>query len=194
MDNEKIGGLIRSLRTEKGLTQRELADAVGVSDKAVSKWETGGGCPDVSLLPALSEVLGVDIGSLLSGGLTKNDEESGNMKKLKFYVCPECGNILTSTGEANPTCCGRPLGALEPEKPDEAHDVSVETVEDEWFVTCSHPMERGHYISFAALVLSDRAELVRCYPEWNMQTRFFKRGHGYLYWYCTKHGLFRKLI
>lgn len=194
MDIERIGGLIRSLRREKGLTQRELAQAVGVGDKAVSKWETGSGCPDVSLLPALSDTLGVDMASLLSGGLTKNDERSGNMKKLRFYVCPDCGNIVTSTGEAAVYCCGRPLAALTANKPDEAHDLTVESVEDEWFVSSAHPMEREHFISFAALVLSDRVEIVRCYPEWDLQARFFKRGHGMLCWYCTEHGLFRKLI
>ena len=57
MDYEKIGGLIRSLRTQQALTQLQLAGRIGVSDKAVSKWERGQGCPDVSLLPRLAQIL-----------------------------------------------------------------------------------------------------------------------------------------
>ena len=92
MDQIKTGGLIRALRTQKGLTQKALAEAVGVGDKAVSKWERGLGCPDVSLLPELSRVLGVGLEALLSGELDANDQERGNMKKLDFYVCPDCGH------------------------------------------------------------------------------------------------------
>ena len=51
MDHTKIGGLIRRLRQERGLTQRQLAERMGISDKTVSKWERGMGCPDLSLLP-----------------------------------------------------------------------------------------------------------------------------------------------
>ena len=66
MDCAKVGRLIYRLRHEKGMTQRVLADALGVSDKAISKWERGLGCPDVTLLRALSAVLGADIGSELA--------------------------------------------------------------------------------------------------------------------------------
>ena len=96
MDQIKTGGLIRALRTQKGLTQKALAEVVGVGDKAVSKWERGQGCPDVSLLPELSRVLGVGLEALLSGQLDANDQERGNMKKLNFYVCPDCGNVCTA--------------------------------------------------------------------------------------------------
>lgn len=194
MDSASTGELIRRLRKERGLTQRELAESICVGAKAVSKWETGAGCPDVSLLPALSRELGVGIDALLAGSLPENAEENGNMKKLSFYVCPDCGNIITSSGPAEPVCCGKPLSPLEPSKPDEAHDLSVEQVEDEWFVSSSHPMERGHHIMFAALVTSDRLELARAYAEWDFGVRFFRRGHGDLYWYCTRHGLFKKRI
>ena len=96
MDQTKTGGLIRALRTQKGLTQKALAEAIGVGDKAVSKWERGLGCPDVSLLPELSRVLGVWLEALLSGQIDANDQERGNMKKLNFYVCPDCGNVCTA--------------------------------------------------------------------------------------------------
>lgn len=104
MDQTKTGGLIRALRTQKGLTQKALAEAIGVGDKAVSKWERGLGCPDVSLLPELSRVLGVGLETLLSGSLDANDQERGNMKKLNFYVCPDCGNLITA---ASPAAAGR---------------------------------------------------------------------------------------
>ena len=96
MDYEKIGGLIRSLRTQQGLTQLQLAGRIGVSDKAVSKWERGQGCPDVSLLPRLAQTLGVEVEGLLAGELLENEQTGGTMKHLNFYVCPTCGNLLTA--------------------------------------------------------------------------------------------------
>ena len=73
------------------------------------------------------------------------------MRQLKFYVCPQCGNLITATGSAVLSCCGRKLEALEPRKPDEEHRLTFEQVEDDWFITASHPMVKGHYLSFAAL-------------------------------------------
>lgn len=67
MDNIRTGALIRRLRRELGLTQLQLADRLGVSDKAVSKWERGLGSPEVSTLPRLSQVLGVDLARMLQG-------------------------------------------------------------------------------------------------------------------------------
>lgn len=86
MDNEKIGALIRRLRREQGLTQRGLAEQLGLSDKAVSKWERGLGCPEVSFLPRLSGIFGVDLERMLRGDLTPNELVGGNMKKLSYYV------------------------------------------------------------------------------------------------------------
>ena len=90
MDYEKIGGLIRRLRLEQGLTQLQLAVRMGISDKAVSKWERGMGCPDISLLPLLARTLGVELEGLLTGELDINDETGGTMKHLQFYICPHC--------------------------------------------------------------------------------------------------------
>ena len=81
MDAVKIGGLICRLRKEQGMTQAKLAEAIHVSSKAVSKWETGQGCPDISLLERLGQVLSVDVESLLSGSLDPNTLLGGNMKK-----------------------------------------------------------------------------------------------------------------
>lgn len=105
MDQVKTGRLIRTMRTKLGLTQLALAEQLGVSDKAVSKWERGGGAPDISLLPLLSQALGVDTEALLRGDLEENDMTNGNMKKMRFYRCPTCGNLLFSTDDADVTCC-----------------------------------------------------------------------------------------
>lgn len=194
MDQEKTGRLIRTLRTQRGLTQKALAEAVGISDKAVSKWERGLGYPDVSLLPKLSRVLGAGLESLLSGQLDANDPERGNMKKLRFYVCPDCGNLITSAAETGVSCCGKTLLPLEPQKPEELDQLCIEKIDDSWFVSSHHPMAKEHYISFVALLTGDTLFLRRLYPEWDMQTRIPLMGHGILLWYCTQHGLFRQLL
>ena len=140
MDQKKTGALIRVLRLEKGLTQQGLAELLGVSNRAVSKWERGLGSPDLSLLPALSLQLGVDLAGLLSGGLPEPDNTGGSMKHIRFFVCPQCGDLITATGEAAVSCCGRRLEPLPVQKPDEAHSLQIHPVEDEWFITS------GHYI------------------------------------------------
>ena len=71
MDQTKIGKLIAKLRKEKGLTQRELGDKVGVGFKAVSKWERGITCPDISIINDLSKILGITSDELLTGELSK---------------------------------------------------------------------------------------------------------------------------
>jgi len=194
MDQEKIGFLLRTLRRQKNMTQKQLAERLGLSGKTVSKWECGQGCPDLSVLPELAAILGVSMEDLLSGQLPKPELRGGNMKNLKLYVCPHCGNVITASGAPSLSCCGRVLEPLAHQKPDDAHAVTVEEVDGEWFVTSSHPMEKGHSLMFAALVTSDRTILVRQWPEWDFQVRLPKRGHGILYWYCSEHGLFRKLL
>ena len=138
MDQKKTGALIRVLRLEKGLTQQGLAELLGVSNRAVSKWERGLGSPDLSLLPALSLQLGVDLAGLLSGGLPEPDNTGGSMKHIRFFVCPQCGDLITATGEAAVSCCGRRLEPLPVQKPDEAHSLQIHPVEDEWFITSGH--------------------------------------------------------
>ena len=116
------------------------------------------------------------------------------MKKSKFYVCPLCGNLVTSTGEASVSCCGRRLEALCAQKADAAHMLTVENIETEWFISAEHPMEKEHYLSFAALATGDKLLIAKQYPEWNLQTRLPRLGHGILYTYCTQHGLFFQLV
>lgn len=194
MDCEKIGALIRAARRERGMTQRELGEALHISDRTVSKWECAQGCPDVSLLPALSARLGVDLERMLSGDLEPSREKGDSMKRIRFFVCPHCGNVVTATGEASVSCCGRRLEALTPQRAEGVHRLRAEAVEDEWFLTADHPMEKGHFLSFVAFVTGERCLLIRTYPEWEMQVRIPRRGHGKLLHYCTEHGLFYQLL
>ena len=194
MDQCKIGELIRENRIKRGLTQRQLADQLLLSDKTVSKWERGMGCPDVEFLLRLSEIFGVDLKALMEGQLTSNEPTGGNMKKLKFYICPQCGNLLTSTVEAGVSCCGKTLVPLTARKADEAHALKVDVIENEFFVTSDHEMTKEHYISFLALLTGDALVLKKQYPEWGLDTRLPMLRYGVLYWYCTKHGLFYQLM
>lgn len=189
MDCNKVGKLILSLRKENRMTQKQLADAMNISDKAISKWERGLGCPDVSLLRELSEILDVNIERILLGNLEPNDADGGNMKKVKFYVCSNCGNTLTATGEAEVSCCGRKLVPLVPNLADEIHKLTVEEVENDFYVTFTHEMSKTHYISFIAYVTCDRALLIKLYPEQNGEVRFPKMYGGKIYYCCSQHGL-----
>ena len=96
---QHVAQLIRQRRKELGLTQEALAAHIHVSAKAVSKWERAAGLPDASIVPALSQALGVSAESLLCGRVHPNPPDGGNMKRIKFFQCPECGNILTATGK-----------------------------------------------------------------------------------------------
>lgn len=194
MNPEKIGRLIHTLRKEQGLTQQQLADRLHVSDKAVSKWECGAGCPDVSLLPTLSAVFGVQMETLLSGELDSQDAVGGNMKKLTFYVCPSCGTVVTATAETEASCCGKKLNALPMVKAAEDEKLRVERIENDYFISSDHPMTKEHYLSFIALLTGDTLILKKQYPEWNAQTRIPCVGHGLLVWYCTQHGLFYQQV
>ena len=112
------------------------------------------------------------------------------MKNLNFYVCPTCGNLLTSADEAAVSCCGQELSPLKAVKAPEEERLTVELIENDCFITSPHPMTKEHYVSFAALVTGDTLILKRLYPEWDLQTRLPRVGHGKLYWYCVQHGLF----
>ena len=194
MDNEKIGKLIYGLRKERNMTQLQLAEILHISDKTVSKWERGQGCPDISLLVDLSCVLGVDMEKLLSGRLEANEERGGNMKKLNFYVCPECGNVITTMTEAGISCCGKKLQPLEAVKAPDEERLLVENIENDYYISSDHPMLKEHYISFVALLTGDTLTLKKQYPEWDLQVRIPGRTHGKLIWYCTEHGLFYQLV
>jgi DNA-binding XRE family transcriptional regulator/desulfoferrodoxin (superoxide reductase-like protein) len=185
------GGAIRALREKKGYTQKQLAEQVMVSDKAVSKWETGRGLPDISLIEPLAAALHVSVAELLSGELIENKNRAGNMLRGCFYVCPICGNVIHAIGKGAFSCCGVALPPLEAEEADEAHGIQVEKVESDHYVTLRHPMSREHYISFIAYVTMSRVEIVKLYPEQDAEARFQIAGRGMIYAYCSWHGLFR---
>lgn len=189
MDSEKIGKLIARLRKEKNLTQKNIADALGVQSKTVSKWECGAGCPDLSLWPKLSAILDADMTQMMEGEITSNKPDAGNMDKVRFYVCPCCGNILISTGSASVFCCGRKLERIMPEKTLHETEITIEETDTDYFFTIDHPMTKKHYLSFAAYVKSDKVYLNRLYPEQNPSFRFPVTKGGKLYVYCVKHGL-----
>ena len=192
MNTYVTGATIKALREARKLTQAELAETIGVSSKTISKWETAKGLPDITLLQPLAQALGISVIELMNGEHITNRNISANLLRGKFYVCPICGNILHSTGSALLSCCGITLPPLEAEEADESHAITIENVEDEQFLTIRHPMTKEHFISFAAFVTCDRVQLVKFYPEGEAQTRMLLRGMGMLYWYCNRHGLFRK--
>ena len=194
MNTYVTGVTIRQLRESRNLTQAELAERIGVSSKTVSKWETAKGLPDISLLQPLAQALGISVIELMNGEHITNKNISANMLRCKFYVCPICGNVIHSIGNAVVSCCGVILPPLEAETVDEAHSITIQNVEDEHFITIHHPMTKQHFISFAAFVTSDRIQMVKFYPEGNAETRMQLRGMGYLYYYCNRHGLFRKKV
>ena len=194
MNTYVTGTTIKQLRESRKLTQAELAQKIGVSSKTVSKWETAKGLPDISLLQPLAQTLGISVIELMNGEHITNKNISANLLRCKFYICPICGNIIHSTGDAVVSCCGITLPALEPEDSDNAHSLTVEKVEDEHFISLSHPMTKQHFISFAAFVTCDRLQLIKFYPEGNAETRLQLRSRGHLYYYCNQHGLFRRKI
>lgn len=191
MDKYVTADVIRSLREQRRMTQEELAQKLFVSAKAVSKWETGRGYPDISLLEPLAAALGISVIELLSGNSVQNKNRSANMTRCKWYVCPVCGNVIESTGEATVSCCGVTLPALEAEPADAEHAIDLQVVEDEYYVTLSHPMTKAHYISFLAAVSDMGVQLVKLYPEGAAEARFKISRVKYLYAYCNRHGLFQ---
>ncbi len=194
MDQRKIGELIRENRVKCGMTQRQLSEKLHISDKTVSKWERGMGCPNVGFLVTLSKIFGVDLKSLMEGELSCGEPIGGNMKKLKFYLCPVCGNLMTSDVEKEMSCCGKILFPLEAKRAEEDHALEMEVMENEFFITSRHEMTKEHYISFLALLTGDTLVLKKQYPEWGLDTRLPMLPYGVLYWYCTKHGLFYQVM
>ena len=190
MNQYVTGSVIKELREKNKLTQLQLADKLGVSDKTVSKWETGKGYPDITLLEPIAEVFSVSVTELISGNAVCNSNRSANMLKSKFYVCPICGNVIHGMGEGVIHCHGVLLKSEEPTKPDENHTILIERIEDEYYVRVNHSMTKNHYISFISAVSSDRIQTVKLYPEGNGEARFKTRGVERILFYCNRDGLF----
>ena len=194
MDQYIKGEVIKALREKKKMTQAEFAEKVGVTDKAVSKWETGRGLPDITLIEPIAKVLGLSVGELFAGEQIINENAASNMKKSRLYVCPICGNLIQAAGDAALSCCGVKLPPLEAEEPDEDHPIRIETIEGELYVRVEHPMTKDHHISFIVYRTGDRIETVKLYPEGNAECRFFRRGRGEILAYCNRHGLFGIIV
>jgi len=191
MNQYVTGAMIKCLREKKGLTQQQLAGKLAVSDKAISRWETGRGYPDISLIEPLAGALGVSIIELFSGENVTNRNRGFNMLRMKLYVCPICGNVVQATGEAVVSCCGIVLPPLEAEPEDDAHRLSIEGVDDEYYVTIAHEMSKAHYISFMMAMRDNGCEIVKLYPEGSAEARFRVSRTKWLYCCCNRHGLFR---
>ena len=190
MNQYITGAVIKELREKNHLTQAELAEKICVSDKTISKWETAKGYPDITLLEPLASVVGVSVAELISGNAISNNNVSANMMRSKFYVCPVCGNVIHTVGEAVICCHGVNLYPADAEKPDGNHEISIERVEDEYFVHINHEMTKQHYISFICAVSSDRIQVVKLYPEGNAEARFKINGVAKILFYCNKDGMF----
>ena len=203
MNNYITGTLIRKLREDRRMTQEQLAEKVFVTAKAISKWETGRGFPDIGLVEPLAKALGISVIELLSGEDIRNRNRTADMRKVAFYICPVCGNVIQTTGEAVVSCCGITLPPLEAEpcitepveesdgkESDMDHRINIEVVEDEYYVTLDHPMSKTHYISFLAAVSDRTVQMVKLYPEEAAEARFKMDRVERIYACCNRHGLF----
>ncbi|MCI7567103.1 MAG: helix-turn-helix domain-containing protein [Treponema sp.] len=166
MNAEKTGNLIRSLRIKKGLTQKELAQMICVTDKAVCKWEKGRGCPNITLISQLSKVLEVDIQSILQGYLDKNKKIGENMNHLKFYKCPTCGNLVTSIKSVELSCCGNKLSPVSAQTRSEPeYQPVIQEFDGQYSIKFNHPMTKSNYISQVIVVRYDQIMTVNLYAE-----------------------------
>ena len=191
MNQYITGTIIRELREKKKLTQAELAGILKVSDKTVSKWETGRGYPDITLLEPIAGTFGISVMELLSGNAIRNMNISSNVLRSGFYVCPVCGNVIHSMGEAVLNCHGVLLKPCEAEDPDERHKILIGKSENEYYVRVEHEMTKQHYISFIAALSQDRVQMVKLYPEGNAEARFKMDGVKRVLCYCNRDGLFQ---
>ena len=191
MNQYVTGAMIKRLREKTKITQLQLAEKLNVSDKSVSKWETGRGYLDISLIEPLAESLGVSVIELMSGEYVVNTNRAFNMLRIKFHICPICGNVILGTGEAVISCHGIVLPVLDAETPDDEHHITIEKIEDEYYVAIAHEMSRKHYISFIAAVKDDGCEIKKLCPEGGAEARFKINRTKWLYYYCNQHGMFR---
>ncbi|MCR5720372.1 MAG: helix-turn-helix domain-containing protein [Lachnospiraceae bacterium] len=190
MNQYVTGAVINKLREKNKMTQRELAEKLGVSEKTVSKWENMRGLPDITLLEPIAKAFGISLTELISGNTVYNTNVSANMLRSKFYICPVCGNVIHTMGEAEIHCHGIMLSPLEAEATDEEHMIFIDRVEDEYYVRIDHSMTKKHYISFMAAATSDAIQMVKLYPEGSAEARFKIRGVRRIFVYCNRDGLF----
>ncbi len=190
MDLQKSGELLNLLRKRNKMTQKELAEVLKISPKTVSKWETGHGFPDVTLISDLAKILKVSTETLLCGNMKRNVTQAGNLNRIKFYVCPECNSITIEVGDSEVICCGQILSPLAAKETDFEHSLTITDVESDSYITFNHEMKKEHYISFLASVTTDRFTTVRLYPEQDPSVRLNRIIRGKIYFYCTNHKLY----
>lgn len=190
MNQYVTGAVIKELREKNKMTQLQLAEKLRVSDKAISRWETGKGYPDITLLESIADAFSISVTELISGNTVYNANVSANMLRSKFYICPVCGNVIHSMGEAVIHCHGILLTPAEAEETNEDHMIFIERVEDEYYVRIKHEMTKKHYISFVAAISHDRIQMVKLYPEGNAEARVKMNGVKRIYFYCNRDGLF----
>lgn len=99
MNTEAFAGFVTELRREKGLTQKQLAEKLFVSNKAVSKWERGQSMPDISLLEPLAEVLGVTVSELLHGEKRTEERTKGEREKSDELTAEQIARLLEESEE-----------------------------------------------------------------------------------------------
>lgn len=185
------GTTIRTLRSRAKLTQEELAARIGVTAKAVSRWETGRGLPDATLLEPLAKALRVSVSELLTGAVVENANRAGNARRARVYACPACGNLITALGEASISCCGIALPPLETDEADAEHTFACERSDGELFVSGEHPMTKSHFITAFILATESTIDLRKLYPEQSCEARFPLVRTGTLLALCNRDGLFR---
>lgn len=96
--------IIKELRNKAKLSQNELALRLNVSPKTISKWETGKGYPDISILEPLCKELDISLDELFSGDLVTKNNSSFNMLNADVYVCENCGNVIISADDTSISC------------------------------------------------------------------------------------------
>ena len=138
----------------------------------------------------LAKSLDVSITELISGNAVNNVNVSANILRTKFYVCPVCGNVIHSVGEAVIHCHGILLSPCQAEETNERHMIFIERVEDEYYVRIEHDMTKQHYISFVAALSSDKIQMIKLYPEGNAEARVKINGVKRILFYCNRDGLF----
>ena len=191
MNQYITGAMVRQLRERKNMTQEELAARLYVSGKTVSKWETGQGLPDISLLEPLAKALDISIIELFAGQNVVNRNRASNMLRSVCYVCPVCGNGIISLGQAVVSCCGITLPPLQPEDADAEHPISLSLSDGEYYVSIDHPMQKDHFVTFLAAVSDNAFQFVKLYPEGCAEARFRMERVRWIYAFCNRHGLFR---
>lgn len=118
-----------------------------------------------------------------------NRNASANLKKGVFYVCPNCGNVVWSSGEAVVGCCGNALKPLVAKKNTDALDATVEVEDGCHRVSISHPMTKGDHLLFVAAVGDDLVRIKRLYPEQEARAEFPLQGPCRLFAYGSACGL-----